>query len=322
MVYSNKFVVCVLFNGEPQPELANGVVKLPFNSEYELRFRNKNDRKAVVKIFIDGENVSGNGYIINPNSFIDIKRHHDIDRSFKFVSLDSPDAVDHGKNGPNQDKVKGTIEAKFYLEKQVEFLSNKILNNMPKPLPSPKKHWIDFRQYNCDQDALRSRRISSSKYEPNNQLGYFDYEMSNPSSCSDDSHQSLGFLSPSKVLKDGCTVEGNLTGQTFGKSHVETESSCTSIKVFLQGYDLPVKKPMVENQPIETGEHFNPAQESMFKELGYSNLQIENEKLRQRIEDERENIRLKQELQELLNLKNESNPKQPKRTRMRNRSKR
>jgi len=118
MVYSNKFVMAVLLNGEPQKELGNGVVKLPFGAEYTLRFRNKNSRRAVVKIYVDGENVSGGGYVIPANDFVDIKRHHDKDRAFKFVSLDSPDAIDHGKNGPNEDKQKGVIEARFFLEKE------------------------------------------------------------------------------------------------------------------------------------------------------------------------------------------------------------
>lgn len=117
MVYSNKFVMAVLVNGRVQEELANGTVKLPFGAEYSLRFRNKNDRRAVVKIYVDGENVSGGGYVIPANDHIDIKRHHDKDRAFKFVELDSPEAVDAGKNGPNADKTKGVIEARFYLEK-------------------------------------------------------------------------------------------------------------------------------------------------------------------------------------------------------------
>lgn len=130
MVYSNKFVMCVLLDGVPQQELANGVVKLPFGAEYHLRFRNKNDRRAVVKIYVDGENVSGNGYIIPANDHIDIKRHHDKDRAFKFVELDSPEAVDAGKNGPNADKTKGVIEARFYLEKEQTY----------KPYPMPYKY--------------------------------------------------------------------------------------------------------------------------------------------------------------------------------------
>lgn len=120
--------MCVLINGKPAKELANGVVKIPFG-EYALRFRNKNNRRALVKITIDGEDAGGCGYIIPANDYIDIERWSSKPVKFKFVSLDSEDAVDFGKNGPNEDKVKGTIESRFYLEKEA-----------PKPLPVEHHH--------------------------------------------------------------------------------------------------------------------------------------------------------------------------------------
>ena len=118
MVYSNKFVMCVLINGTPQKELANGTVQLPFGSEYSLRFRNKNNRRAVVKLYIDGENVSGEGFVVEANSYSDIERPSDIDRAFKFVDLDSPDAVEHGKNGPNNDQSEGNYRGTFLPRKR------------------------------------------------------------------------------------------------------------------------------------------------------------------------------------------------------------
>jgi hypothetical protein len=118
MVYSSRFIMCVLRDGIPQQELGDGSVVLPFGSEYALRFRNKNpDRRAVVKVFIDGENVSAGGFVINANDKLDIERPVDNPVKFRFVSLDSSDAVDFGKNGPNTDRTKGVVEAHFSLEK-------------------------------------------------------------------------------------------------------------------------------------------------------------------------------------------------------------
>lgn len=107
MVYSSRFVVCVLVNGQPAKERADGVVPIPFGSEYVLRFRNKNNRRAVVKFTIDGENVSGNGYIVPAHSAIDIKRHSEVDRAFKFVDLESGEAIDYGKMDLIQREIKG-----------------------------------------------------------------------------------------------------------------------------------------------------------------------------------------------------------------------
>jgi hypothetical protein len=154
MVYSNKFVLALLKDGTPQKELSNRTVQIPFGAEYSLRLRNKHSRRAVVQIYIDGENVSGGGYVIPANDHVDIKRHYDKDRAFKFVALDSEEAVDFGKNGPNPDKVKGTIEARFYLEKErppapiYKEVHHHHDHYYPKPYPVyppvyPKPHWSD-----------------------------------------------------------------------------------------------------------------------------------------------------------------------------------
>lgn len=201
MVYSNNFVLCVLLNGKPQKELANGQVKLPFDTEYALRLRNRNNRRAVVMIYIDGENVSGGGYVVNANDYVDIKRHENVDRAFKFVSLDSEDAIDYGKNGPNDDKVKGTIEARFYLEKE--------------------KREPQIIHYNRDNPHPMLFGTPRGAYCQDSQTKTISVQSFNSAQSGE--------------LEDGCTVEGHVTGQNFRSTHVELEDSFTSVKIFLQG---------------------------------------------------------------------------------------
>lgn len=272
MVYSNKFVMCVIVNGQVQEELANGMVKLPFGTEYSLRFRNKNDRRAVVQFFIDGEPVSGNGYIVPANNHIDIKRHLDKDRAFKFVELNSPEAVDAGKNGDNHDKTKGLIEARFYLEKQV----------VQRPLPiyrSEKKiirKWTERRNLRSDSGAVLD-------FDPLERSSKYGLEGISPASPSAEysskelaayDQKDLRLLS-NNVLKDGCTVEGNVTGQSFNYTNIDTEEHFTVLKIYLQGF---------ENT------------ESVVKVSEIERLEAENARLRKELA-EIENARLKEELE-------------------------
>lgn len=273
MVYSQKFVACVLVNGEPQRELANGTVPIPFGTEYALRFRNKHDRRAVVQIFIDGENVSGGGYVIQPRSSVDIRRHADKDVAFKFVSLDSPEAVDHGKNGPNTDKIKGTIEARFFLEKK-DAPTPKIVEHHHHHYPKP---WGSWRPWYYDTALWQyappygtwcgTGGASSSGGSATSTFAAFnkgDQPISGvycASAISRDLHEgtptmdaapaaapsmpsmpTIKLMSLQKDLKDGCTVEGNYTGQTFWETHVDLETEYTSVKMFLQGYDASTSK--------------------------------------------------------------------------------
>lgn len=293
--------MCILLNGCPQKELANGVVSLPFGSEYSLRFRNKNNRRAVVQIYIDGENVSGAGYIVNANDYVDIKRHHDVDRSFKFVSLDSSDAVDHGKNGPNDDKVKGTIEARFFLEKEKPQVVYRDIHHhhdhyYPRPRPTNRSTGIPTRP-----------RMQWKRYRSGNSFGG-DESFGAVTDCymgggggttssltpisSNAQSKSLSFSEPPQ-LQDGCTVEGNFTGQSFRTVWCDTEDTHTSVKIFLQGYEeLPLKKAKKKKDLIDDLEHEN------------ERLKREIEELKSRKENKakllkEQNDKLKKELEEL-----------------------
>jgi|694.fasta_scaffold29088_4 hypothetical protein len=260
MVYSNKFVVCVLVNDTPQNELANGIVKIPFNSEYVLRFRNKNNRRALVKVAIDGENVSNHGFIIPANSYIDVKRPINKDAAFKFVSLDSPDAIDHGKNGPNDDKIKGTIDVKCYLEKELSL--QKIY--FAKYPSWASNNTVYRKKSNCDSKSVFGT-ASCLRCLPQN--AKLNQPLDLKTIETDDS-------------QDGCTVEGNETGQEFVSASIECEETYTSVKLFLQGCQPQETKPTIStNRKVDA-------------------LEAENQKLREQIA-ELENKKLKLRLNEL-----------------------
>lgn len=283
MVYSNRFVMAVLVNGVPSKELANGTVQLPFGSEYALRFRNKNDRRAVVKIYIDGENVSGGGYVVPANSYVDIERHHDKDSSFKFVSLESGDAIEHGKNGPNHDKVKGTIEARFFFEKPQQAKPVHVHHYHPITWPyreDPFRHPMIPPVYG--QEPMHWASCA-----PTADIGGCTHDSFVPTSSSVlRSSASTASLNPvpkktlsAPELKDGCTVEGTATGQTFRTTSLELEDTYTSLSVFLQGYE-----PAVENVR-ETKPQALLYVESENDKMRLEIARLENEKLKKQLEE-------------------------------------
>lgn len=261
MVYSNRFVMCVLHHGTPLQEptgtgAAHATVSLPFGAEYALRFRNKNDRRAVVKFFIDGENVSGGGYVIDANSHIDIRRHHAADLAFKFVTLDSPEAVSHGKNGPN-DGTKGLIEARFFLEKQPP----------PRPVEIHHHHHYDHRPSPWRKDCDYVSRLSGASW-----------------SASAGEEKTCGGIVSLRSVRtavpataDGCTVAGSATGQFFSSASVDLEDHFTTLTIKIVGYD--------------------PLQDRLFNSPD-ANINSENERLRREIA-ELENARLKEKLAKL-----------------------
>ncbi len=297
MAYSNKFVACVIVNGQILKELENGVVPIPFGSEYSLRFRNRNDRRAVVQFFVDGENVSSNGYIIGANSVIDIKRHSGVDRAFKFVSLDSDEAADFGKSGPNADKKKGLIEARFYLEKVAPNPQIVDHHHYHHGAPYINPNWGIYTQptwvgglggfTSCNTDTQHSIGSCSG-----------DVTLDFDNSClrSATPKRSRSFVTPASLRKcgpkldDGCTVEGASTGQSFAVVSIDVEDTFTTVKMFLQGYDS--SQPVQASAPLLIGGNTSWASDSRSK---LSKLEAENEELRLKLA-ELENEKLKKRL--------------------------
>ena len=102
MVYSQKFVAVVVCNGRILRETRSedgDVVALPFSSDYSLRFKNLDARKAVVSVQIDGGDVLGNNRIIvNGNDSIDLKGFMNLDgtvkNAFRFIKK-TEEIVEH-----------------------------------------------------------------------------------------------------------------------------------------------------------------------------------------------------------------------------------
>lgn len=223
MVYSSKFVLCVLVNGQPQTERADGIVTIPYGSSYTLRCRNKNYRRAVVKIYIDGENVSGSGYVIGANNSVDIERHASHDAAFQFVPLDGPEAVDAGKNGPNTDGKMGVIEARFYLEKEYKPIYEIHHHHYPKPEPVDPWKWPTQPYKPWQPIWYNTPSVTCTAPEQTSILS---------NSCS---AEIQSILNISKPLQEGCTVEGGTTGQRFGSVWIDVEQDFVTLKLVLRG---------------------------------------------------------------------------------------
>ncbi len=240
-MYSGGFVMAVLVDGKPVSEKANGQVDIPYG-EYALRFRNKHkDRRAVVKLTIDGEDVSGGGgYVIPASGFVDIERHFDSPHKFLFVDLDSPEAVDAGKNGANLDKQKGVIAASFYLEKKPDPVTQVIHEHhyhppvvWPEPwYPRPPRpyrpypHPMFLGQIGNAVDGANSRSMNCS-------LGGTPMMAGKP-----EPQAVFGSCDP---VNDGCTVEGSHSNQQFHQQYIQYEDTPTVLRIFLQGYVKPAE---------------------------------------------------------------------------------
>ena len=262
-----------------------GMVTIPFETEFAVRFRNKNSRRALVKLFIDGENVSAGGYVINANGYIDIERHAEIAKRFKFVDLDSPDAVEHGKNDPNDNNLKGTIEARFYLEKEQpvvkvihEHHHHDHYDGWPRPNPWRPRDWPRPYFGSCH---LYDGQTKGTTLNSVNLAG----------AASMDAPVAKGSMLRGLNMVEsrrGATVEGSESDQRFVTASFDAEEAFVSVKIHVRGVDAPVEhvKPVnrVGKSETDTQRKLRETEDEL-NALRLKFAEIEREKLLRQISE-------------------------------------
>ena len=123
MMYKNSFVVSIHDTKKNVlRENKEKEVFLPFDSEYGIKLKNNNSRKAVAEVTIDGTNVLGsNKLVIDVDSFVDLERFcidGDVKKGnkFKFVKagVEDPHPDIQDPTSPEN----GNIKVRFWLEKE------------------------------------------------------------------------------------------------------------------------------------------------------------------------------------------------------------
>lgn len=240
-IYSAGFVVNIIVNGQMQKVSKDNLVSIPFNSEYKIRLQNKNSRRAVVKVFIDDENVSETGLIIPANDSIELERPTDKQFKFKFVSLDSGQAADAGKS-KNRNGEKGVLRFEFRLEKQYEYRAP-LINAYPNPWRKGgewEQRWTndnenyryDGHETSCDFDGIeRPVKTSGGINLPQN---YGTLR----SSTSKGFEQRRVPVDDVQKSAAGCTVSGEKSNQSFTTAYIDLEdASPVLMQLTLRGFD-------------------------------------------------------------------------------------
>ncbi len=96
MMYGNKLAAAIKVNGKVLREFKD-TVHIPFGSEYAITIKNLNTTRAVVNVYIDGDNVVPNGLVINAGQSIDLERsirNNNLTEGNKFKFIERTGAVE------------------------------------------------------------------------------------------------------------------------------------------------------------------------------------------------------------------------------------
>ncbi len=116
MMYSNKLVASLKANGKVLREFKD-TVYIPFGSEYSFLLKNLHTTRAVVNIFIDGDNVVEGGLVLDPGREVDLERYiknGNLTEGNRFKFIERTTAIENGPRGVKLED--GLIRIEFQYE--------------------------------------------------------------------------------------------------------------------------------------------------------------------------------------------------------------
>jgi len=137
-MYQEKMVVCLKNNGKILRE-KEGIIQIPFGSEYSIYIKNMESRKAKVKISIDGVDVlNGQSLLVNPNDTTELEGFlNDCIAKNKFKFIPKTKEISEYRGDKIDD---GLIRIEFVYEKA------KPITQQINQVFSPLKPWITYKQ--------------------------------------------------------------------------------------------------------------------------------------------------------------------------------
>lgn len=119
-MYKDNFVVAVKVDGKILREKKD-IVSLPFGSEYAIYLKNLEYRRALINVFIDGDNVTPNGLVLNGQQTFDLERfirNGNLDKGNRFKFIERTSAVEEGRSIKAED---GLIRVEVKFEQNFQF---------------------------------------------------------------------------------------------------------------------------------------------------------------------------------------------------------
>jgi hypothetical protein len=120
-MYNQKLVASIKANSKVLREFKD-TVYIPFASEYSILLKNLNTTRAVVNVFIDGENVVPGGLVIDPGRTVDLERwikNGNLSEGNKFKFIERTTAIEDGPRGIKLEDGLIRVEYQFEIPRPV-----------------------------------------------------------------------------------------------------------------------------------------------------------------------------------------------------------
>ena len=116
-MYQSKLVASLKANGKILREFKD-TVYIPFGSEYSFLLKNLNTTRALVNVFIDGEDMTPGGLVLNAGQEVDLERSikgGNLKEGNRFKFIERTSAIEDGPRGVKLED--GLVRIEFQFEK-------------------------------------------------------------------------------------------------------------------------------------------------------------------------------------------------------------
>jgi hypothetical protein len=227
MMYESKLAAAIKVNGKVLREFKD-TVYIPFASEYSILLKNLNTTRAVVNVFIDGEDVVPGGLVVDPGREVDLERwvkNGNLTEGNRFKFIERTGSVEQHRGVKLED---GLVRIEFQFEQ---------------PRPVFNTPWITASGSNNiypQGGIMRGFGNSTGDVWPAGSV-----------TCSTASYDATSVNSAHSLLNDvGITVPGSRSEQKFSTTYVGALESTKHSMVFkLLGGEAVKQAVTVKHKP-------------------------------------------------------------------------
>jgi len=258
-MYGNKLAAAIKVNGKVLREFKD-TVYIPFGSEYTILIKNLESRRAVVNVYIDGENAVPGGLVLNAFQETELERkivNGNLREGNRFKFIERTENIENGPRGIKLEDGLIRIEHQF---------------EIPRPVLQVNDIWVNDIWKNTTTQwsggAVYGSGATPTSYNVNGIMRNVDFSngeamKASASSAMNATLQSMNISCQSEVhdgsatmdwYDTGITVPGSKSTQTFQTTTVgtlETDIHTMVIKLLGDlGDNKPVTKPVtVQHKP-------------------------------------------------------------------------
>jgi hypothetical protein len=130
-MYNQKLVASIKVKGKILREFKD-TVYIPFASEYSVLLKNLNTVRAVVNVFVDGENAVPGGLVIDPGRSVDLERwikNGNLSEGNRFKFIERTAQIEDGPRGIKEEDGLIRVEYQFEIPRPVINLNQVFSNN-------------------------------------------------------------------------------------------------------------------------------------------------------------------------------------------------